>query len=79
MSVSLSSAPRFSRNQFVRFIGGEGKVKELHANSGNWSYTVEMEMGPEPEIGRIGYETTILLSEADLNALEGSFWKSLMG
>lgn len=78
MIASVMSVPKFSPNQLVRFIGGEGKVKGLHADSGYWSYTVEMEMGAEPEMGRVGYETTILLSEADLDALEGSFWSSLM-
>jgi hypothetical protein len=70
MIATVVSVPKFSQNQSVRFIGGEGKVKALHADSGSWSYTVEMAMGPEPVMGRIGSETTILLSEADLAASE---------
>lgn len=62
--------PRFSPDQFVRFVGGEGKVREFHSEAGSWSYLVEMAMGPEPEMGRIGYETMILLPETDLDALE---------
>jgi hypothetical protein len=68
--TAVMSMPKFSPDQSVRFIGGEGKVKEYRAEAGNWSYLVEMELGEEPEMGRIGYETMILLSETDLNALE---------
>lgn len=74
MIANVVSVPKFSQNQPVRFIGGEGRVKGLQADSGSWSYTIEMAMGPEPGMGRIGYETTILLSEADLAASEGDFW-----
>ncbi|BAU15543.1 hypothetical protein LEP3755_61020 [Leptolyngbya sp. NIES-3755] len=66
--VSGMTMPRFSPEQFVRFIGGEGKVREFHADAGRWSYLVEMEMGEEPEMGRIGFETMILLPETDLEA-----------
>lgn len=68
--AAVMTIPKFNRDQFVRFIGGQGKVREFRADSGNWSYLVEMEMGEEPEMGRIGFETMILLSEADLNVLE---------
>ncbi|GAP94754.1 hypothetical protein [Leptolyngbya sp. NIES-2104] len=64
--VAVMTMPRFSPDQFVRFIGGEGKVRKSHADSGRWSYLVEMEMGEEPEMGRIGFETMILLPETDL-------------
>lgn len=64
--VAVMTMPRFSPDQFVRFIGGEGKVRGSHADSGRWSYLVEMEMGEEPEMGRIGFETMILLPETDL-------------
>ena len=77
MSKSVMSMPKFRPDQFVRFIGGEGRVKACHQNSGNWSYMVEMEMGPEPEMGRVGQETTIVLAESDLNALESRFWVGL--
>ncbi len=66
MNTSILTAPRFDQNQVVRFVGGEGKIKAYSPDSGSWTYAVEMEMGPEPEMGRIGYETTILLSEMDL-------------
>lgn len=68
--AGVRSMPKFSPDQPVRFIGGEGKVREFRAEAGNWSYLIEMELGEEPEIGRIGYETMVLLSETDLNALE---------
>ncbi|MEA5603783.1 hypothetical protein [Nostoc sp. UHCC 0252] len=58
--------PKFGKGQQVEFIGGLGTIIQSHPNSGNWSYLVEMEMGSEPEMGRIGYETTILLFEADI-------------
>lgn len=67
--TAVMTKPKFSPDQFVRFIGGEGTVREFRADAGSWSYLVEMELGEEPEMGRIGYETMILLSEIDLNAL----------
>lgn len=66
--VAGMTIPKFSLEQFVRFIGGEGKVREFHTDAGRWSYLVEMEMGEEPEMGRIGYETMILMPETDLEA-----------
>ena len=71
MSAETICKPKFSQDQSVRFVGGKGKVKGLCSESGRWSYMVEMEIGPEPEMGRIGYETMIVLSEMDLLALEG--------
>ncbi|MBD1821919.1 hypothetical protein H6F51_05330 [Cyanobacteria bacterium FACHB-DQ100] len=71
--TAVMTMPKFSPDQFVRFIGGQGKVREFRADAGNWSYLVEMEMGEEPEMGRIGFETMILLPETDLNALEGAW------
>jgi 23S rRNA U2552 (ribose-2'-O)-methylase RlmE/FtsJ len=68
MSTGMISKPKFSQDQSVRFIGGKGKVKGLNSEPGGWLYMVEMEMGPEPEMGRIGYETTVVLSEVDLLA-----------
>jgi hypothetical protein len=32
-------------------------------------YRVEMELGPEPEMGRIGSETTVLLYESDIDEM----------
>lgn len=79
MISSVVSMPKFRPNQDVRFIGGEGKVKELHPLSGSWWYKVEMAMGPMPDMGRIGYETTIVLPETDLDALESDFRLSAVG
>ncbi|MBD1851343.1 hypothetical protein [Leptolyngbya sp. FACHB-711] len=62
----MKEFPRFNCEQTVRFIGGKGKVKSYRPASGSWQYLVEMEMGPEPDMGRIGYETTIMLLESDL-------------
>ncbi|NHC33391.1 hypothetical protein [Scytonema millei] len=61
--------PKFSRDRVVRFIGGSGKIKQYKHTAGSWSYTVEMEMGTPPEMGRIGFETTVLLDEADIQGV----------
>lgn len=61
------SQPKFRKNQQVFFIGGMGKVINYQQDSGMWTYAVEMEMGPEPEMGRVGPETTILLYETELD------------
>ena len=58
--------PKYRKNQKVCFIGGMGKVLNYHQDSGTWTYFVEMEMGPEPEMGRVGQETTILLYETEI-------------
>jgi len=50
----------------VRFIGGVGKIKSFRSESNTWAYAVEMEMGAEPDFGRIGVQTTILLHEGDI-------------
>ncbi len=68
--MPVMTMPKFSPAQSVRFIGGKGTVKEFRAEAGDWSYLIEMELGEEPEMGRIGYETMILLSETDLNAID---------
>lgn len=68
--TTVVSKPKFSPDQSVCFIGGKGTVKEFRADAGRWSYVVEMELGDEPEMGRIGYETMLLLSETDLNAID---------
>jgi hypothetical protein len=60
------SLPKFNPNQIVQFIGGSGKIKHCKPDAGTWTYTVEMDMGSPPEMGRIGFETTILLHEADI-------------
>jgi hypothetical protein len=68
--MALSTTlPRFNREQAVRFIGGEGRIKSYRPSSGTWTYLIEMDMEPEPHIGRIGQETTVLLQEADLESV----------
>ncbi|MBE9019058.1 MAG: hypothetical protein CLLPBCKN_000859 [Chroococcidiopsis cubana SAG 39.79] len=70
LSTSLSlPIPRFRKRQMVRFIGGIGTIENCRASAGAWLYMVEMAQGPEPEMGRIGPETTIVLYEADLQAV----------
>jgi hypothetical protein len=70
MSGATFSAPRFSKGQLVHFVGGTGAIKNYQFGSGYVTYWVEMEMGPEPEMGRIGQETTICLFETDLKSIE---------
>jgi len=50
----------------VRFAGGVGRIKSYSPEKHTWTYAVEMEMGAEPDFGRIGAETTILLHEEDI-------------
>lgn len=69
MRANIIAAPRFQKNQTVEFVGGIGKIKNYHSESGSWIYFVEMAMGPEPDFGRIGYETMILLAEPDIISL----------
>lgn len=66
MAAIITTVPQFRKGERVAFIGGAGVVKNYRPDSGGWSYNVEMDMGPEPDVGRIGYETTIVLCEADL-------------
>ena len=61
--------PRFQQNQLVCFVGGAGIIASLIASTKTWFYRIEMAQGPEPEMGRIGSETTILLDEADIQAV----------
>lgn len=61
--------PQFHLNQRVYFIGGCGTVKNCQPYAQTWTYAVEMELGPEPEMGRIGYEATILLNESEIQGL----------
>ncbi len=69
MNLTSRTVPRFTKNQTVRFSGGVGRIKSYRPNSNqSWLYAIEMEMGPEPDFGRVGFETTILLHEAELQA-----------
>lgn len=66
LANSIAILPRFDKNQLVSFTGGIGRIRNYHLELGAWMYLVEMELGPEPETGRIGYETMILLPEIEL-------------
>ncbi|MGF1676354.1 MAG: hypothetical protein ACFCUV_22115 [Rivularia sp. (in: cyanobacteria)] len=66
MTINCLDKPKFHHQQKVSFVGGMGKVKNLQKEAGTWIYIVEMSMGPEPDFGRIGAETTILLEEQDI-------------
>jgi hypothetical protein len=59
----------FKQAQQVKFVGGEGIVRNCKFESGTWRYLVEMPMGLEPSFGRIGAETMVLLSETELRAI----------
>lgn len=61
--------PRFGKGQRVCFVGGVGTIRSCRSESGTWAYAVEMELGPEPDMGRVGSETTILLHEADIHEI----------
>jgi hypothetical protein len=66
MSAILINRPRFKLTQRVRFIGGEGIVRNYEIDAGTWTYLVEMPLGIEPSFGRVGSETKVFLNEADL-------------
>ena len=72
MNKALTHLPRYAKNQLVFFLGGVGKIKNFRPDSNTWNYAIEMEMGPEPNFGRIGNETTILLHESDIQGLLSS-------
>lgn len=63
--MDVLAIPRFHREQKVNFVGGTGKIKNYQLEAKSWMYLVEMDLGPEPEMGRVGYETMIWLPEAD--------------
>lgn len=62
-------SPKFCHAQHVRFLGGGGSIKSFKHESETWTYIIEMTLGPEPDFGRVGGETTILLNESDLHAV----------
>lgn len=66
MKIDLMTKPRFSKNQLVCFVGGAGTIVGYQPESDRWIYAVEMEMGPEPSMGRIGAETRLLLDEMEI-------------
>lgn len=64
-SISISP-PKFRHSQLVSFLGGMGTIRSHHLESGTWAYAIEMSLGMEPEVGRVGTETTIFLHEVDI-------------
>lgn len=60
--------PNFHCEQRVQFLGGAGIVRSYKPEADSWSYLVEMELGPEPDFGRIGAEAMVIIPEADLDA-----------
>lgn len=65
----MISVPRFSRGQRVGFAGEEGMIQTYKSEARTWAYQVQMAMGLEPDFGRVGYETTRVLVENDLEWL----------
>lgn len=66
MTATFMRVPKFRNTQSVSFVGGEGIVRSYKPESGTWTYLIEMALGLEPDFGRVGAETMILLPEADL-------------
>jgi hypothetical protein len=66
MALNLG-IPKFFRAQPVGFVGGEGVICGYKAEAGRWTYLIEMTLGPEPPCGRVGAETMVIISEADLH------------
>lgn len=64
--LAIVALPKFQKNQQVSFIGGIGKILNCQVDASAWTYAVEMEMGPEPSMGRVGPETTIWLYETEI-------------
>ncbi|WP_242064934.1 hypothetical protein [Nostoc sp. FACHB-133] len=67
MTATFMKLPKFRNTQWVSFVGGEGIVRSYTPESGTWTYLIEMTLGLEPDFGRVGAETMILLTEADLH------------
>lgn len=68
MTAILIKRPLFRPMQWVSFVGGEGIVRSYKPNAGTWAYLIEMLLGLDPDFGRVGAETVVLLNEADLRA-----------
>ncbi|BAZ50907.1 hypothetical protein NIES4103_35300 [Nostoc sp. NIES-4103] len=66
MMAVVAKIPRFKKEQQVSFLGGLGIIKDHLPEAGTWTYLIEMEMGLEPPMGRIGSETRVLLPETDI-------------
>ncbi|MBW4520104.1 MAG: hypothetical protein KME16_10445 [Scytolyngbya sp. HA4215-MV1] len=68
MISTLIKAPSFHPAQQVSFVGGEGIVQSYRPEAGSWIYLIKMSLGQEPDFGRVGAETMVVLLEADLRA-----------
>jgi hypothetical protein len=66
--LTIDKMHTFKLAQRVKFVGGEGIVRHVKFEAQNWTYLVEMPLGQEPEFGRVGAETMVLLSEPELRA-----------
>ena len=64
--VKCGESPQFDCHQTVRFFGGTGKIKNIQRQDICWIYYVEMSQGVEPDFGRLGAETTIVLEEQEI-------------
>ncbi len=64
--------PQFDCHQIVYFCGGAGKIKSIQKQAICWTYHVEMSLGVEPDFGRLGAETTIVLEEQEILASRSS-------
>ena len=69
-TLKQKKSPRFACHQTVSFFGGTGKIKDIQRQDICWIYYVEMSQGVEPDFGRIGAETTIVLEEHDIRHVE---------
>lgn len=69
MIATLIEAPRFRHAQQVSFVGGEGTIRNFKSESGNWTYFIEMPLEKEPDFGRVGAETIVVLNEAELQTV----------
>lgn len=68
MIIKPLKVPRFHPAQRVSFVGGEGIVRSYRSSAKSWIYLIEMPLGLEPNFGRVGAETMVVLNEADLCA-----------
>jgi hypothetical protein len=69
MMPTIEKNNTFKVAQQVQFVGGEGIVRHIKFEAQNWTYLVEMPLGQSPEFGRVGAETMVVLSEAELRAV----------
>ncbi len=70
LSLLTKKESQFKYDQKVYFTGGIGTVKDCCFDSGRWFYTIEMPLGVEPDMGRIGAETKIVLEEKEVQAID---------